>query len=611
MGMNDMKKKMKWIISIILCVICIILIQLPWFNFNGERYSIYQAFFALKESGAAVLSEEGAALWNSNSSDIFTVLTIQFTLVMVCQIFLSIYLVACSFKRNKYLNIGALIVLLVYLYIDEMGFGSVADSYAGKLFPLVLFLILSIEILTGKIIDVWDDFLKLAEENKEKEKVAKEEERKRLDFPGKYTKLFYQMVWKNFRYDWKDYCLYLICTTIISTFSFAGIGIYQMMAEIHRSELFLIGQGLGLILWNAMIPMAICMVFLMTFVMIFYLKKWTKNYSIFVTLGIRKKALYTIMTLELLFGFVCAVICGFLLGNAIMFLFEKVIYSVLGEGITLAEVTWLTYAKGFGVIVLIYLIALMATRDIISNFNLIKAATRNVQKEKMPSKRKTFIAIGISESAYHELKKAVDPDYQAKSLTLDAKGKRVYVVHQQDRSVKAQPLDWSLGKKNPYLHIGSPCEAYIPSTNRGAFTKRIITGEEIGSLVGCFRQGRLENIVVFSDEYFKKAQEMWKYTNIHTGEIIKEETMRIEEVTIKQGPTKLILIRANQSDIPALEKDMKKFEQNYKDETPYDLEVCSCYSKQTTVADLSTEYAMKLTVNLFVFITMMLVSICF
>lgn len=73
MGMNDMKKKMKWIISIILCVICIILIQLPWFNFNGERYSIYQAFFALKESGAAVLSEEGAALWNSNSSDIFSV----------------------------------------------------------------------------------------------------------------------------------------------------------------------------------------------------------------------------------------------------------------------------------------------------------------------------------------------------------------------------------------------------------------------------------------------------------------------------------------------------------------------------------------------------------
>ena len=67
-----------------------------------------------------------------------------------------------------------------------------------------------------------------------------------------------------------------------------------------------------------------------------------------------------------------------------------------------------------------------------------------------------------------------------------------------------------------------------------AYPKRTIEGEEIGSLIGCFRQGKLENIVVFSDAYFKKAQGMWKYTNILTGDKIEEKALRIDGVTIKQ-----------------------------------------------------------------------------
>ena len=37
------------------------------------------------------------------------------------------------------------------------------------------------------------------------------------------------------------------------------------------------------------------------------------------------------------------------------------------------------------------------------------------------------------------------------------------------------------------------------------YIQRTIAGEEFGSLIGCFRQGKLENVVVFSDEYFKKC----------------------------------------------------------------------------------------------------------
>ena len=133
---------------------------------------------------------------------------------------------------------------------------------------------------------------------------------------------------------------------------------------------------------------------------------------------------------------------------------------------------------------------------------------------------------------------------------------------------------------------------------------KTIEGEEIGSLIGCFRQGKLENIVVFSDAYFKKAQGMWKYTNILTGDKIEEKALRIDGVTIKQGPTKLVLIQADPKYQKAIEKKMKKLEKNHTYEAQYDFEVHCWYSKKTAVNDLKTEYTMKLIINTFVLLTM-------
>lgn len=66
------------------------------------------------------------------------------------------------------------------------------------------------------MIDIWKESVEQAKESSRKEKAEKEEERRRLSFPGKYTKLFYQIVWKNFQYDWQDYRLFLLCGTIVT-----------------------------------------------------------------------------------------------------------------------------------------------------------------------------------------------------------------------------------------------------------------------------------------------------------------------------------------------------------------------------------------------------------
>lgn len=69
----------------------------------------------------------------------------------------------------------------------------------------------------------------------------------------------------------------------------------------------------------------------MVFVLIFYLRKWIQNYSIFVTLGIRRKALWTIAGLEIGLGFVFSqkYIGGVIVGNGVLLLFRKIVGNMV------------------------------------------------------------------------------------------------------------------------------------------------------------------------------------------------------------------------------------------------------------------------------------------
>ena len=70
----------------------------------------------------------------------------------------------------------------------------------------------------------------------------------------------------------------------------------------------------------------------------------------------------------------------------------------------------------------------------------------------------------------------------------------------------------------------------------------MITGEEIGSLTGCYSTEKSENIVVFSDKYFEKAEKEWKKTDAIWGIPAEDAKSYYGEATMIQGPTKLVLI---------------------------------------------------------------------
>lgn len=759
-----MKKKEK--VSIFLYVVCILLQNLPLYIIDGKRFTFFQAYIHIKKLGVNGISENAAMYWMGN----VTTLKIQIIILILFQIFCIGYLISIILKKNLYLNIFSLVLAMINMFFCQQELGAISDNTMGMILTILFVVICGSEIVFIRIIDIWEEEVKNAKENAQKDRMKKEEKRRRLYFPGNYTKFFYKMIWKNFLYGWKDYKLLLICSVVVSVLSYTGLGCYQMMSKMHREENFLMGAGLGQILMDAMIPMGICAIFLMVFMMIYYLKKWIENYSIFVTLGTREKTLYGILALEILFSFLVSYVFGMVLGSGLLFCFRKVIENALGSEATLQAVTWISNIKLLGVLTVIYIISLMASRDIVSDFHLVRASTLRIRREKMPQKGYKIVSligiilmivslmqysqlvrhesiyllvlffagvflliryngarylhksrgkeqywkklmernhlyhksrtttwyliamiilcvcggfaytiktvsaaiaeepetlfpyefvcisdegdneffmnlqekydveiircpmvrvtnvdrteepealeprpqgqqIGISETTFHQLKKEIDKEYVPKNLGLDKDGKEVYIVHQQDRSVKAQSVDWAYGSSKPFLHIGLPCPDYMLTSKVQSFPKRKVAGEEIGSLIGCFRQGNLENVIVFSDEYFAEAQDMWKYINIYTGDIIEEKEKRIEGITIQQGPTQLVLVKAKPTDMVAIEKQMKDFEKNHTFEASYDSEVSCWYSKRTAIADMKTEYIMKIIANSFVLLFLLMASL--
>lgn len=215
--------------------------------------------------------------------------------------------------------------------------------------------------------------------------------------------------------------------------------------------------------------------------------------------------------------------------------------------------------------------------------------------------------IGISESTYYKLKKAIDPSDKKKSLKLDKNGKKVYIVHQQDRSTKAQPLDWYYNKKLPDLHIGLPCEYCDHADHETTYYEKIVAGEEISSLTGCYSTPKCENLVVFSDEYFEKAKNEWKDTDVLTGYKVERYNAIYGdegEPYIVEGPTKLVLIQTDEKYMDQIDRELESKEEKHKYIGNYDSTVKFHYSSKTAILDMKTERAVKALICIYIILTL-------
>lgn len=223
--------------------------------------------------------------------------------------------------------------------------------------------------------------------------------------------------------------------------------------------------------------------------------------------------------------------------------------------------------------------------------------------------------ICVSESTYERLCDEGNVDERLRELPeLDAEGRRIAVVFQQDRSTNAHPLDYYASSRHPQLHVGQPQEFYEFNYRNVIFIPRDVASYRTGSVIGMLRQGKHENIVVVSNEYFETIKDLWKTTDITDGRPLEDEA--IEDVNMHHWPDRLILVRAGDDGrraerLAKIDGIADRFDERHAFDNRIDASVPSSYRTEELAKQRTVENAMKVVTNGMIIVILMIVSTIF
>lgn len=704
----------------------------PWMMIGGKRYHMF-SFAALwrREGTRGVLALAGVP-YDAAYGGGFQVFL---TLFLVYGI-LSVFYAAAVLGRKKWnINYAALLVCVVIMFVCREEYmctpGKICENeLEADLFPAVFLMGSFFECVGRKMMEIWDESLREMFAYREKERRERAERKRRLAFPGRYSKLFYEAVWKNFRKNLKDYAMLFVCNALVFLVVFAGFGLQQVIREGDVSLQIGYPVGAGKILLNSLAELGAVGLFMLVLLLLYYLKRRIPEYGIFSTLGIRRRTMYFCMGAELILGGGLSLLAGGVFGGVLV----EILKRRLGESQDWFS-PWIILAS-MGVISLFYVTTFFVTHDLFTGLRMGSSADLGAVGEKMPKKfhmffmvggilfaagalreysfnvnyeyidlvvaaflgiyavlrhgmakfietqRKnggylnrifkqhsfyhksksaawymlglcilqscilglfsvqffsTFLVedgeglspyelvclaheggedaefikrlseregtevitypmvrvignraeqpgrfdtarvnsqnIGISESTYHDLKKRQNPGYQKKNLGFDKDGAGIYIVHQQDKSTKARPIDYLPGEY--YVGTVYSYSAGFDEWGDNELAEPFRTaGEETSALIGIMCQGERENIVVFSDTYFEKA---------------REDVMELDDT----GPTELVLVNTAGEGLEGLKAELKDFKERHRMDEKYDARVKSYYLKDDAQKRFYAELNMK------------------
>lgn len=719
---------------------------LPWIVGDGKYYNTLMYFIrAMKVGGVVELMAAELPEATPASAGIFQV---ELVMLLILQLIGLFQLLVSLFKKNNSILTCANLVLSVGVFYVST---NTPPCYMlmtkwSYLYPMTVLVVTSVAFIGLKMIESWSEACIAEKERQARVKAYKEERKRRLKFPGHYPRLFYKVIWKNFRYNWKEYSLFLASTILVVGLIFTGVGMRSILIANSTGENFMMGQGIGTILFSFILVAMVLAVCLVTFILLFYLKSRMKNLGMFLTLGIRAKTLYLYCGLELLGCFVLGILGGFAAGNILVFVFKQVITYFMKDQMQMGNVGASVYGITIACVFAVFLIAVVAVHDIYFGMAGYQSKDGAIAKEKTPGRFRRFgmvlgtafavfaavsyakrsggesiitllvffmglyllmryggyailcrkkqgksylqnmvaentfyhkfgtssrylfaltvinisalfvftvpIAssmsaepveslypydvvclaneedeeffssleneldvevktlpmvrattvdntptpdnytatvlpqgqnIGISESSYRKLSEWAGKE--SEDISLDAEGNSIHIVYQQDRGTKGHPIDWYVDRETPYVRIGQPLDSYDWRSRKKLYPPREIAGEEQESLIGAFRQGSYENLIVFSDEYFEEAA-----------------------ANVPEGPTVLKLLQVPEGAEQQVRDRLQEFAAVHKEDENYNSAVKSYYIGEDAAKQRITERMMDEIVNVFLVVMLLVVG---
>ena len=193
-----------------------------------------------------------------------------------------IYLAAMFWGKDWHINVAVILMAIVFTYVNawEYMIGSVcSNAIEAILYPGVLMLLSGVECIGRKMIEIWERELGDKIEYEKKEKLEKAERKRRLYFPGKYSRLFFVVIWKNFVGNLKEYSVLLTCNGLVFAFVVAGFGMQSLIKAGDMSYRAGYPAGAGEILFRGLVELGLVGLMMLVLLLLYYLRKRLPEYG--------------------------------------------------------------------------------------------------------------------------------------------------------------------------------------------------------------------------------------------------------------------------------------------------------------------------------------------
>lgn len=369
---------------------CIILFA-KWLYFYGTAYSIFDFYSTVKTYGGIskfAAATEGASLPSGVQSIMpaYILLVLPLMIVVLLLLRTVLLLLHKEFKRMEYLSYAAYSIGFIYLLTMGM------TAYTPTFMNLAALLLLVPDYLGARFIMEKDEMARKAYELKRQEKLALADKKRRMYFPGKYPKDFYEVVFANFKSNLKSYLLFIIAASVFFALLYVLNGTQIMLGILNPKQ----SVSANSQVLNSLHAVSTLVLGISTLLLILilsnYIKTRMKNYGIFINLGIRKKTLWLIITLEYLACIIVSLIIGFILGN----LFLPFIRLFYAHSMNLPALVSVPYGMLTLTVCITFLItiglATLINYHLFEGIDITSSFVIAAKKERLPSH---FLLIGL------------------------------------------------------------------------------------------------------------------------------------------------------------------------------------------------------------------------
>lgn len=170
-----------------------------------------------------------------------------------------------------------------------------------------------------------------------------------------------KIIVKNFKNNIQNYSLFFVSNIIAAAELFAFWGINDIVKEAITDEVT--AATLQYDFWIATGLVTFITTFLMVFSMRYYIQLRAKDYSIFITLGMRKKMTYMLILAEYTLGWLFSFAIGMLAGHGILYGCQKALKRFYSDFVEITDVRFVVYRNtillSLGIMAAVFLLMMM------------------------------------------------------------------------------------------------------------------------------------------------------------------------------------------------------------------------------------------------------------